>query len=259
MTHQPLQGRTALVTGASRGVGKGIALELGRAGCKVVVNFYGDPNGGTQTVAELKALGVDAFEIEADVGNSKDVKKMFDQLLSRFSKLDILVNNAGIQTLAPLLDVSESDWDRVINTNLKGCFLCTQAAGRHMKEHSGGVIVNIGSGCNKIAFPRLVAYTASKGGIEMFTKVAALELGRYSIRVNCVAPGAILVERTLGDDPDYAKNWSEATPLGRVGTPVDVGRAVAFLASDQASYISGQTIWVDGGAFTKPNSPYKDE
>jgi len=259
MSKLPLQDQNALVTGASRGVGKGIALELARAGCNVAVNFYADPAGGAQTVTELKALGVDAFEIEADVGNSNEVRKMFDQVLGHFPKLDILVNNAGIQTLAPLLDVSEADWDKVINTNLKGCFLCTQAAGRHMKEHSGGAIVNIGSGCNKIAFPRLVAYTASKGGIEMFTKVAALELGRYSIRVNCVAPGAILVERTLGDDPDYEKNWAGAAPLGRVGTPADVGRAVAFLASDQASYISGQTIWVDGAAFTKPNSPYKDK
>jgi NAD(P)-dependent dehydrogenase (short-subunit alcohol dehydrogenase family) len=259
MSSLPLQNRTALVTGASRGVGKGIALELARAGCNVAVNFYADPAGGAQTVTELRALGVDAFEIEADVGNSKDVQEMFDRVLVRFPRLDILVNNAGIQTSAPLLDVSESDWDRVINTNLKGCFLCTQAAGRHMKENSGGAIVNIGSGCNKIPFPRLVAYTASKGGIEMFTKVAALELGPYAIRVNCVAPGAILVERTLNDDPDYAKNWGGVTPLGRAGTPADVGRAVAFLASDEASYISGQTIWVDGGTFTKPNSPYKEE
>jgi NAD(P)-dependent dehydrogenase (short-subunit alcohol dehydrogenase family) len=259
MTNLPLHNRTALVTGASRGVGKGIALELARAGCNVVVNFYRDPDGGAQTVAELKTLGVDALEISADVGDSKDVERMFDQVQSHFPRLDILVNNAGIQTLAPLLDVTEADWDRVINTNLKGTFLCTQQAARHMKDHGGGAIVNIGSGCSKHPFPRLVAYTASKGGIEMFTKVAALELGRYSIRVNCVAPGAIIVERTIQDDPDYAKTWAEATPLGRAGTPSDVGRAVAFLAGDQASYISGQTIWVDGAAFTKANWPYKTE
>jgi NAD(P)-dependent dehydrogenase (short-subunit alcohol dehydrogenase family) len=259
MTDLPLQGRTALVTGASRGVGKGIALELARAGCNVVVNFYCDPNGGKQTVLELKELGVEAFEMNVDVGNSVAVGKMFAEILGRVPKLDILVNNAGIQTSAPLVDVSEADWDRVINTNLKGTFLCTQHAARHMKDHGGGAIVNIGSGCSKHPFPRLVAYTASKGGIEMFTKVAALELGPYSIRVNCVAPGAIIVERTLQDDPEYAKTWAEATPLGRAGSPVDVGRAVAFLVSDQASYISGQTIWVDGAAFTKPNWPYKIE
>src|SRR5271154_6784700 len=138
MSSAPLQNRTALVTGASRGVGKGIALELARDGCSVAVNFYADPAGGTQTVAELRAMGVEAFEIEADVGNSEDVKKMFDYVLGRFPRLDILVNNAGIQTWGPLLDVTESDWDRVINTNLKGCFLCTQFAARHMKENSGG-------------------------------------------------------------------------------------------------------------------------
>ena len=254
-----LQGRTALVTGASRGVGKGIALELARAGCNVVVNFHGDPNGGTQTVTELKALGVDAFEINADVGDSTAVREMFDEILIRCPRLDILVNDAGIQTLAPLLDVTEEEWDRVINTNLKGTFLCTQQAARRMKKNGGGAIINIGSGCSKHPFPRLVAYTASKGGIEMFTKVAALELGPYAIRVNCVAPGAIIAERTLQDDPDYSETWAQATPLGRAGTPADVGRAVAFLASDQASYISGQTIWVDGAAFTKPNWPYKVE
>lgn len=259
MNDRPLQNRTALVTGASRGVGKGIAIELARAGCNIAVNFYGEPAGGTQTVKELKALGVEAFELNADVGNSAAVGKMFEEILAHVPRLDILVNNAGIQTSAPLLDVNEADWDRVINTNLKGTFLCTQRAARHMKDHGGGAIVNIGSGCSKHPFPRLIAYTASKGGIEMFTKVAALELGRYSIRVNCVAPGAIVVERTLQDDPDYAKTWAEATPLGRAGTPADVGRAVAFLASDQASYISGQTIWVDGAAFTKPNWPYKIE
>jgi 3-oxoacyl-[acyl-carrier protein] reductase len=125
-----------------------------------------------------------------------------------------------------------------------------------MKEQ-GGVIINIGSGCNKVPFPRLVAYTASKGGIEMFTKVAAVELGEFGIRVNCVAPGAILIERTLQEHPEYAKTWGELTPLGRVGFTADVASVVAFLASDQSSYIAGQTIYVDGGLFTKPNWPYK--
>jgi NAD(P)-dependent dehydrogenase (short-subunit alcohol dehydrogenase family) len=251
-----LENRTALVTGASRGVGKGIALELARAGCKVAVNYYPDDAGAALTVNEIKALGVEAFEIKADVGNSKDVSRMFDSVFRRFGRLNILVNNAGVQTWAPLLELTESEWDRDIDTNLKGCFLCTQLAGRHMKEHSGGAIINIGSGCNKVPFPRLVAYTASKGGIEMFTKAAAVELGPYAIRVNCVAPGAILVERTKREGRDYEKTWGQATPLGRVGLPADVGKTVVFLASDNASYISGQTIWVDGGAFTKPNWPY---
>jgi len=188
MRNLSLQNRTALVTGARSGIGKAIALKLAAEGCNVVVNFHCES--AAETVAEAKTFGVEAFGIKADVGSSKDVKEMFDEILKRVPRLDILVNNAGVQTFAPLLDLSEEEWDRVINTNLKGCFLCTQAAARHMRVQ-GGVIINIGSGCNKVPFPRLVAYTASKGGIEMFTKVAAVELGEFGIRVNCVAPGAI--------------------------------------------------------------------
>jgi NAD(P)-dependent dehydrogenase (short-subunit alcohol dehydrogenase family) len=155
--------------------------------------------------------------------------------------------------------VTEHEWDRVIKTNLKGCFLCTQAAALHMKEHGGGSIVNIGSGCNKVPFPNLVAYTASKGGIEMLTKVAAVELGPLGIRVNCVAPGAIEIERTRLENGSYADAWGSITPLGRVGLPIDVGRAVVFLASSDSSFISGQTIWVDGGVFSQATWPYRRE
>ena len=156
---------------------------------------------------------------------------MFATVIERFGRLNIHVNNAGVQTWKRLLDVTEEEWDLVIDTNLKGCFLCTQAAARHMKDQGGGAIVNIGSGCNKLAFPDLVAYTASKGGIEMFTKVAAVELGPHGIRVNCVAPGAVEVERTKLEDPDYAGTWGRITPLGRVGTPADIGRAVTYMVS----------------------------
>jgi 3-oxoacyl-[acyl-carrier protein] reductase len=246
-----LKGRAALVTGAARGIGKGIALELAGAGCRVAVNDYRSSEPAEQTVAELRALGVDAFAIDADVSVASSVTDMVDRVVSRFGALDILVNNAGVQTWKPLLDVTEAEWDFVIATNLKGCFLCTQAAARHMKDHGGGAIVNIGSGCNKVAFPGLVAYTASRGGVEMFTKVAALELGPHRIRVNCVAPGAIETERTKLELPDYAGMWGSITPLGRVGDALDVARAVAFLAGPESSFISGQTIWVDGGLFTR--------
>jgi len=144
----------------------------------------------------------------------------------------------------------------VLRTNLKGCFLCTQRAGRHMREHGGGNIVNIGSGCNRIPFPNLSNYTASKGGIEMFTKSAAIELARYGIRVNCVAPGAIEIERTKQEAADYAETWAAVTPLKRVGQPLDVARAVAFLASESADFITGQTVFVDGGLFSHPIWPY---
>jgi NAD(P)-dependent dehydrogenase (short-subunit alcohol dehydrogenase family) len=251
-----LESRTALVTGASKGVGKGIALELARAGASVAVNYHSDAAGADATVAEIRAMGREAFPFQGDVGVAADVDRLFAQALEKFQRLDILVNNAGVQTWKPLLDLTEAEWDRTIDTNLKGCFLCTQRAARHMRERGGGHIVNIGSGCNKVAFPNLVDYTASKGGIEMFTKVAAVELGRHRITVNCVAPGAVEIERTKNEAGDYAGTWAKLTPLGRVGQPADVARAVVFLASDAAEFITGQTIWVDGGLFSKPSWPY---
>lgn len=251
-----LLGKTALVTGAAQGVGKGIALELARAGCSVAVNYRSQSELAGETVDEIRKMGGQAFSLLADVRSSAQVRSMFRILAKKFEKLDILVNNAGTQTWAPLLDLRESDWDRDIDTNLKGAFLCLQAAARWMRQTNGGSIINIGSGCNKVPFPRLVSYSASKGGIEMLTRVAATELGHYGIRVNCVAPGAILIERTRREDPQYESTWAQQAPIGRVGMPEDVGNAVVFLASDQASFVSGQTLWVDGAAFTRPSWPY---
>src|SRR4051812_20477338 len=251
------QSPTALVTGASRGIGKEIALELARNGYRVAVNYYNDPPAQVEAaMAEICAVSSDALAVQADIRSSSQVTAMFEKVIASFVKLDLLVNNAGVQTWKPLLEVSEEEWDLVVDTNLKGCFLCTQQAARHMKEHGGGSIVNLGSGCNKLAFPSLVAYTASKGGIEMFTKEAAVELGQYGIRVNCIAPGSIESERTRQEDPDYAGTWSKLTPLGRVGTAADIAPAVVFLASPGASFISGQTIWIDGALFTKAQWPY---
>jgi len=251
-----LESKTALVTGASKGVGKGIALELARCGCHIAVNYNSDATGAEATASEVRALGRQAILVQADAGRADHVDRMFTEVLHHFPRLDILVNNAGTQTWKPLLDLEEAEWDAVIRTNLKGCFLCTQRAGRHMREKGGGSIVNIGSGCNKVPFPNLSNYTASKGGIEMFTKSAAIELARYGIRVNCVAPGAIEIERTLQEASDYGKTWAGVTPLGRVGQPLDVARAVAFLVSESAEFITGQTLFVDGGLFSQPVWPY---
>lgn len=251
-----LKGKAALVTGAAKGVGRGIALELAREGCDVAVNDFSDSAGAEATAAEIRSAGRHSFAVLADVGAASEVDRMFETVLGRFPRLDILVNNAGIQTWNALLDLEERDWDRVIATNLKGCFLCTQRAARHMNAAGGGRIVNIGSGSNKVAFPKLVDYTASRGGIEMFTKVAAVELGPYRINVNCVAPGAIETERTKTELQDFAGTWAKLTPLGRIGTPLDVGRAVVFFASESSGFITGQTLWVDGGLFAKPAWPY---
>jgi NAD(P)-dependent dehydrogenase (short-subunit alcohol dehydrogenase family) len=251
-----LAGKSALVTGAAKGVGRGIALEMAKEGCDVAINDFADSAGAEATAAQIRSMGRQAFVVLADVGAAADVDAMFETVLGRYPRLDILVNNAGIQTWKALLDLEERDWDRVMATNLKGCFLCTQRAARHMRAAGGGRIVNIGSGSNKVAFPKLVDYTASRGGIEMFTKVSAVELGPHQITVNCVAPGAIETERTRTEVQDFAGTWANLTPLGRIGTPLDVGRAVVFFASESSAFITGQTLWVDGGLFSKPAWPY---
>ena len=249
-----LDGKWALVTGAAKGIGRGIALELAHAGCNVIVNDYADLAGADETSSMIRESGRESHVVAADVSAGESA----DALFAGIKTLDILVNNAGVQTWKALVDVEEAEWDRVIATNLKGCFLCTQRAARIMRDaKAGGRIINIGSGCNRIGFPRLIAYTASKGGIETLTKVSAAELGQYGITVNCVAPGAIETERTKLEAGDYARTWAAATPLGRVGLPRDVGRAVVFLASPQADFISGQTLGVDGGLFAKPYWPYE--
>jgi NAD(P)-dependent dehydrogenase (short-subunit alcohol dehydrogenase family) len=175
---QELSGKTALVTGASKGVGKGIALELARRGCRVAVNYHSDakpaPSDGGR---RLRRRAAGRSRCRRMSGDSAQVDAMFERAVAEAGAPDILVNNAGVQTWKPLLELTEAEWDRVIATNLKGTFLCTQRAARLMQAKGGGAIVNIGSGCNKWAFPNLVDYTASKGGIEQFTKVAAVELG----------------------------------------------------------------------------------
>jgi enoyl-[acyl-carrier-protein] reductase (NADH) len=176
-----LESKTALVTGSSKGVGKGIALELARCGCDVAINYHSDADGAAATVAEIRAMGRNAFAVTANVGVATEVDRMFGEVFERFTLLDILVNNAGVQTWKPLLDLEESEWDRTIQTNLKGCFLCTQRAARRMREHRSGRIVNIGSGCNKIPFPNLVDYTASKdeaGGRRLLLHLGANHAAR---------------------------------------------------------------------------------
>lgn len=252
--------KVALVTGASKGVGRGIALGLAEAGWDVAINYNGDVAGAEETAAAVKAKGRRAWTIKGDVGYSDQVEAMFAQLDREAGQLDLLVNNAGVQTWAPLLKLKEADFDRTIRTNLKGCFLCTQqAAFRMVKSGKGGAIINIGSGANKLPFPNLVDYNASKGGIDNLTLVTAVELGPHKIRVNCVAPGAIEIERTKLESPDYAGTWSPLTPLRRVGVPVDVARAVVYLASPEADFITAQTVYVDGGLMSQGPWPYEAE
>ncbi|MCA9167668.1 MAG: 3-oxoacyl-ACP reductase FabG [Planctomycetales bacterium] len=249
--------RVALVTGASKGVGRGIALGLAADGWDVAINFHGDRDGAMDTAETVRGHGRNAWVLQGNVGVSDDVVRMFEELDAAAGRIDLLVNNAGVQTWAPLLELKEADWDRTLATNLKGTFLCTQQAALRMKQQGSGGIINIGSGANKRPFPKLVDYGASKGGIERLTKVSAVELGPLGIRVNCVAPGAIEIERTKHEAPNYAETWAPRTPLRRVGQVEDVAHMVVFLASNKASFVTGQTIYTDGGLFTQ--GPWPEE
>ena len=250
--------KIALVTGASKGIGRGIAIGLAESGWDVMVNYNSDEAGAIETADSVRAAGGSAWINQADVGYRDQVDALFTQLNEECGRLNLLVNNAGVQTWSPLMELKDDDWDRVIRTNLKSCFMCTQNAAKMIEETGGGAVINIGSGANKRPFPNLVDYGASKGGIERLTKVSAVELGPIGIRVNCVAPGAIEIERTKFESTDYAGKWGPVTPMRRIGKVRDVANAVCFLASNEADFITGQTLYVDGGLFTQGPWPYQD-
>ncbi|PZU85647.1 MAG: 3-oxoacyl-ACP reductase [Shinella sp.] len=251
-------GRSAIITGGSSGIGRHLAIAFAQAGYQVAFTHRDDEAAAAEVVAEIAGAGGQVRAFSSDVGDAASVTAFMDEACAWFGEApDVLVNNAGIQTWAPLLELSEERWDAVIRTNLTGTFINTREVGRRMvAAGKGGSIINLGSGCNKLAFPKLVDYTASKGGVEQFTKVAAVELGPHGIRVNCVAPGAIETERTRAEAPDYAETWGSVTPLRRVGTPADIAGPVLFLAGADAGFVTGQTIWVDGGVFTQAFWPY---
>ena len=244
--------KLAVVTGASRGIGREIALTLAWHGWDVAFSHLGDEVEAAETTTLIAATGRKALSLRCDVGVKVEVWAFYQTVVTTFGRApDVLVNNAGIQTWAPLLELAEADWDRVIRTNLKGCFLNTQRAAQLMVEHGiRGSIVNLGSACNKVAFPRLVDYTASKGGIEQFTKVSATELGPHGIRVNCVAPGLIGETAFHGrfTAPAAFENIARSVLLGRAGVPDEVATVVAFLASTDSSFLTGETIEINGGA-----------
>jgi NAD(P)-dependent dehydrogenase (short-subunit alcohol dehydrogenase family) len=217
------ENKLAIITGAEGGIGSGIARALVDKGWDVVLNDL-PRESDSSLKEELAKSGSQVEVIAGDVSSESDVERLFETITERFNRApDLLVNNAGVQTWKPLLELTLAEWERTISTNLTGCFLNTRCFAQHaIKNNKGGMIINIGSGCNKLAFPNLVDYTASKEGIEMFTKSAALELGEHNIRVNCIAPGAIEAERTQNEAGDY-----------------------------DASFISGQTLGVDGGLFSR--------
>lgn len=250
--------KVAAVTGGDQGLGRTMAIALASAGWDIAFSYIREEAPVRTLEAEIQHRGRRVFSARADAGIKQDVEGFFAGIESHFGACaTLLVNNAGVQTWSSLLELKEDDWDLVIRTNLKGCFLNTQvAAQRIIAAKKRGTIINIGSACNKVPFPNLVDYTASKGGIEQLTKVSAVELGPHGINVNCVAPGPIETDRTRAEAPNYAATWSKVTPMRRVGTPDDVAHAVLFFAHERSDFVSGQTLYVDGGAFTVANWPY---
>ncbi|UOE77386.1 3-oxoacyl-[acyl-carrier-protein] reductase [Parageobacillus thermoglucosidasius] len=242
-----LQGKVALVTGASRGIGRAIALELARQGAKIAVNYAGSEAKANEVVGEIKNMGGKAFAIQADVADAQAVEQMIKTVLERFERIDILVNNAGITRDNLLMRMKEEEWDDVININLKGVFNCTKAVTRPMMKQRYGRIVNIASVVGVMGNPGQANYVAAKAGVIGLTKTAARELASRNITVNAVAPGFITTDMTERLSEEIKSEMLKQIPLARFGEPEDVAKVVAFLVSDAASYMTGQTLHVDGG------------
>ena len=242
-----LTGKTAIVTGGSRGIGKAVCLELARRGCNIVLSFAGNTAAADQTAAECRALGVQALAVQGNVADADAVKALFDAALKQFGAVDILVNNAGITRDNLLMLLKEEDFDAVVDTNLKGTFLCMKAAVRPMMKQRHGRIISLSSVVGLHGNAGQVNYAASKAGVIGMTKSLAKELAGRNITVNAVAPGFIDTDMTAVL-PDKAKEAIlSSIPMARLGAAEDVASAVAFLASDEAGYITGQVLAVDGG------------
>ena len=244
-----LKDRVAIITGAGSGNGRGIALRFAEEGARVVAADL-ELDAAEETVGLVEDAGGESIAVRADVSRREQVAAMVEVTRECFGGVDILVNNAGVETLVPLLDLEESEWDRIVDTNLKGAFLCGQIAARAMVSmRTSGAIVNIASINAKIALAGQAHYTSSKGGLIMLTKAMALDLAPHGIRVNAIGPGVIETRMTEGSlsNPERRAMLLSKVPLGRVGQPRDVANAALFLASDEASYITGTTLYVDGG------------
>lgn len=242
-----LTDRVAVVTGSSRGIGRAIALKLASLGAKVAVNYYGSEDAAQEVVEEIESGGGEAIAVQADVKDGEQAKELIGAALEAFGRLDILVNNVGITRDTLLMRMKEDDWDIVMNTNLKGTFNCTKAAQRTMIRQRYGRIINITSVSGVAGQVGQANYSASKAGVIGFTKAVARELGTRSITVNAVAPGYVQTDQTADLPQELIDYILELTPLKRPGTAEEIANAVAFLASEEASYVSGQVLGVDGG------------
>ncbi|HCX0206669.1 TPA: 3-oxoacyl-[acyl-carrier-protein] reductase [Staphylococcus aureus] len=241
--------KSALVTGASRGIGRSIALQLAEEGYNVAVNYAGSKEKAEAVVEEIKAKGVDSFAIQANVADADEVKAMIKEVVSQFGSLDVLVNNAGITRDNLLMRMKEQEWDDVIGTNLKGVFNCIQKATPQMLRQRSGAIINLSSVVGAVGNPGQANYVATKAGVIGLTKSAARELASRGITVNAVAPGFIVSDMTDALSDELEEQMLTQIPLARFGQDTDIANTVAFLASDKAKYITGQTIHVNGGMY----------
>jgi glucose 1-dehydrogenase len=245
-----LSGKKALVTGSDQGIGLGIALRLAEEGADIVVNYRKNREGGEAARAQIEKMGRRAAVIQADVGQMADAQRLVEDAIAAIGPLDILVNNAGIEKNAPFVDVTEADYQEVIDVNMSGPFFCTQHFARHRRDVKGpGKVINISSVHEELPFPHFTAYCMAKGGLKMMMRNLSIELAPLGITINNVAPGAIEtpINKKLLSDPKLLEPLLANIPLHRLGQPSDVAGVVAFLASADADYITGSTIVVDGG------------
>jgi NAD(P)-dependent dehydrogenase (short-subunit alcohol dehydrogenase family) len=257
-----LQDKVAIVTGGARGIGRGIALTLAREGAQVAVNYVNNPDAAEAVVQAICDEGGSARAIQADVGAYAEAERLVETTLQAFGRIDILVNNAGIVARKSILDISLEEWDRVVHTNFYGCFHCSRLVGRHMVARGGGgKIVSISSIHGRVAKANMGPYCSTKAAIDMFSKQLAVELAPHRINVNVVASGTIttdiniqLYKSTHPQDIALREAVLARVPWGAIGDPEDIGRAVAFLASDAAQYITGAVLYVDGG-YTAEGTP----
>lgn len=254
--YNDLKGKVAVVTGGSKGIGNAIARRLSEEKMKVVINYHSDKEGAEETVAELKKIGGEAVAVQADVSSEEGIQTLLDAAISNFGELDLWINNAGMENQVPTHELTLEDWNKVIDVNLTGVFLGSKAALNHFLEHDKkGNIINLSSVHERIPWPTFAHYSASKAGVKGFNETIALEYAHKGIRVNSIAPGAIntpINAEKFEDDKQKAATL-KMIPLNYIGKPEEVAAAAAWLASDESSYVTGITLFVDGGMSLYPS------
>lgn len=253
-----LSGKIAVVTGASKGIGRGLAIGLASYGAKVVINYKNDEKGAQGTAKTIREAGGEALVIGADVSVPSEAKRLIDETVKHFGRIDVLVNNAGRSRFNKVLDITIDDFNDVVGTNLCGTFFASQAAARYMLASGGGSIINVSSCAATLTTFLHSVYTMSKAGLEGLTKQMALELAP-TVRVNAIAPGPTSVERSRSYDPNFDQTWGAVVPMGRVAYPEDLVGPVVFLASDQSRYLTGDVLHLDGGWTVQGKTPPMDD